>query len=163
MNRSSVHSWAPSLPATSLSAPLRTGIIAVGIICLLVAFAALIDMALQVNNMSASLVTVNSGLRSLHARLDHTNSTLRQVSLKLTLTNELLHATNLKVLTTNGKLDGMNVKLDVMNGKIDRTNGGLAKMQQSLTSLTEMRQTLSGMASDIKAMTRKITHAKLLF
>lgn len=76
------------------------------------------------------------------------------------LTNGRLEGTLTRLNTTNGLLVGTNGKLDGMGKDLHLTVGKLAVTNAQLRSTN---QTLQRMEANIEAMTRKITHAKLLF
>ena len=121
---------------------------------LLIAFAGLVllggaDLLLQIHRMAGSLTAVSTQLGALHTmsrKLDRTNTQLAQTNLKLDSTNRQLLATNRKLDRTNGQLFATN-----------------AELAETTRNLARMAGTLDSMQNQIGAMTKKITHAKLLF
>lgn len=138
----------------------RTAQIGVALLAAAMALLFMLYLGWQLHAMSVTLYAVRDGLdstnRQVHltnAGLSETNRLLAGTNARLRFTNAGLAETVLRLGRTNGELTGMAVDLRATVRLLNRTNHHLRAMDG----------TLRRMNGQISAMTRKITHAKLLF
>lgn len=108
---------------------------------------------LLVHLMALTLLSMHADIADMRGQLHRTASALSVTNAKLEVVNTHLVATNQELLQTNQKLVQTNKTLLQTNGKLSDTAAGVLAMKSDT----------AGMLGDLRQMTHRIVHAKLLF